>query len=211
MSTDAVESIFSSLVADRGGASQFDQTQLQIGRRVAQMLADDSDRISTQALGALMGLLPERPAKGEVAYDLSKLTAAEFAALDKLTAKAAGLLPPTPEKVRRVPRRSARAWNGDDLVLLLDQLEAEIENGRRENWRQPYRLTDDDMRVLRNALGGVLSLVAQPIDIYRAEIEEVAARLAEQRRPVVDEIEPEPAPAPPRSNVVSINMPRGQF
>jgi hypothetical protein len=133
--SDAVESIFGSIIADRG-ASNFDATQLQIARRVAQMLADDGD-LSATALNALMGLLPEKKAGPE--YDLSKLTDAEFATLDKLTAIAAGIAPSKPEKPRQRPRRSYRQLYVEETVILFDQLAAQCAEARRAGNRE-YRL-----------------------------------------------------------------------
>jgi hypothetical protein len=66
--SDAVESIFGSIIADRG-ASNFDATQLQIARRVAQMLADDGrSRIRSQQIDR-RGICDARQADGYCCRD----------------------------------------------------------------------------------------------------------------------------------------------
>jgi hypothetical protein len=163
MSAD-VETIFTSIVTDRGGLSNFDQTALHVARRVAQMLADDSD-LSASALSALMALLPAKPAAGEASYDLSRLTDEEFHLLDGLNAKASNTaLPPALFVEPRWPKLSHRSLYITETVLLFDQLEAEIENARRKGQRTD--LPVEDLELVRNAVVGLLLDVAQPEQIF---------------------------------------------
>jgi hypothetical protein len=168
MSDDPAQEIFRSLLAERGGVERFDETQKVVALKLAEMLASDA-AVSAPAIVALVGLLPPKPSEAEAAPDLSKLTDAELATLDKLQRKATGQLPPTPEKVRRYPRRSYRQHIGEELALLADQIEGEQDAARRS--KRAHALTDGDLDALRNGIAALLGLVALPAAVFAAEIE----------------------------------------
>ena len=213
--TTSVETIFASIVADRGGASNFDQTQLHIARRVAQMLADEGD-LSPTALSALLALLPDKPSADAPEYDLSRLTDREFAALDKLCAKVADVtLPPAPEAEPRVRRRSPRERAAAELALLLDALEGEQDAARKANWRNVPPASDTDVQHVQNCITSLLGLVTWPrvaepwienaVFTERKlwldrEAAELAARAAEV--PIAPTAEPAPAEPAPEARVL---------
>jgi hypothetical protein len=209
MSTYAVESIFASILSDRGSASRFDQTQLQVARRVAQMLADDGD-LSATALSALLGLLPAKPSDTEPAWNLALLTDRELEQLDTLAAKATGTAPPSVEPKRKgPPRRSPRQREAEELALLLDMLEAEGDAARKKDWRRPYALTDDDAMHVRNSIVTMLGLVVLPRRLF-VEIESAEAARKESAVPAavldtpsapVPPVVEQPKPEQPPSNV----------
>jgi hypothetical protein len=196
MSTD-VEAIFASLVADRPNC---DRTQLQIARRIAAMLADDSD-LSASALSALLALLPEKPNADEPPLDYSRLTDKEFHLLDKLVAKAANkALPPAPFEEPKLRRRSPRERQAQELAVLLDNLEAESDAQRKLDWRRPWLASEDDLLNIRNCVVSLVGLVATDRAIFRYLIEnaQYEARKEFRDREAAD------APAAPAGSAANI-------
>jgi hypothetical protein len=159
--SDAVEDIFRSLVAERGGAAALDSTQRIVALKLAEALASDAP-LNAPILNALLGLLPEKSAGP--AYDLSKWSDKEFAELDRLTAIAAGLAPSKPDKPRRHPRRSHREVSAALYAVEVDRLEAEHEAAFRE--KRPFVLSDPDRALLQNACHLWLGLIATPEQVF---------------------------------------------
>jgi hypothetical protein len=209
------QALLDQIITERGGRIAFDATALGVARRLANILASDSDG-SAVAIAQLCELLPAKPSDTEPEYDLSKLTDAEFATFDRLSRKACGLLPPSVEKVRRKPLRSYRGLYVEQTVLLLDQIEGEALNRQRRGER--VDLSDDDVLLIRGALEWLLvSLPTTPGEVFRYLIEnaqyevrkefadrEGAARAAVAAAPVVPAVDPAPEPKP--SNVVTPPM-----
>jgi hypothetical protein len=209
-----VETVFASIVTDRGGLSNFDQTALHVARRVAQMLADDSD-LSASALSALMALLPAKSAAGD-SYDLSRLSDEEFAVLDRLTAKAADVaLPPAPVPEVQLRLQSPRQREAERLAIMLDELEACAEAQRKVDWRRPWTATDEDVQAVRGAITSLIGLapvterqIAEPwideavLKERRTWLDkEEQAKAVERVHDVIDQPQREAAPEPPRGNV----------
>jgi hypothetical protein len=165
--SDAAQDILQSLIRERGGANRFDQTQLVVASKLAEMLASDAT-VSAPAIVALSGLLPAKPTAGEPEYDLSRLSDEEFAELDRLSAKAAdATLPPAPVPEALLRLRTPRQRQAEELALLIDALEGEQEAARRANWRQPWSASDDDLMDIRNCIVALLGLVATESAIFR--------------------------------------------
>jgi hypothetical protein len=66
----------------------FDQTQLAVARKLAQLLADDGE-VSGSTLTTLLSLLPGKASDAEAAWDLSRLSDKQLEQLDVLAAVAA--------------------------------------------------------------------------------------------------------------------------
>jgi hypothetical protein len=205
------QSVFDGLLRERGGSQAFDQTQLAVARKLAQLLADDGE-VSGSTITTLVSLLPPKPSDTEVPYDLSKLSDKEFSELDRLTAIAAGLKPSKPDKPRRHPQRSYRQIWGEIYAIDIDQIEAEQEHARRR--KQPWPLSDGDRLIIANACGLWMGLLALPAQVWPDMIEsaihaerkrwldkEAAALAAAAAAPAVPAVAPAPAPAP-STNVV---------
>jgi hypothetical protein len=175
--SDPAQDVFRSLVAERGGIERFDGTQRVIALKLSEMLVSDG-AVSAPAILALSGLLPPKPSADEEAWDLSKLNDRELATLDKISRKALGLLPPTPQAPHRFPKRSHRQLYVEETVMLLDQIEAESEHRRRRGERAD--LSDDDLLLIRNALVWlIVSLPTTPARVFAVEVE--SAVYAERR------------------------------
>jgi hypothetical protein len=154
MSADAqadtgADQLLSQIVQDHGGRERFDATALAVAARLAAILSSDSDGSAAQ-IAQLVELLPPKPSATEPAWDLTKLTDKELDQLDRISRKATGLEPPTPEKPRRgPPHRSYREVWAESYAVAVDGIEAELENARRD--KRPRALTDGDLSVLHNA------------------------------------------------------------
>jgi hypothetical protein len=177
--SDAAGDIFRSLVAERGGAGQFDETQKIVALKLAEMLASDA-AVSAPAIVALIGLLPPKASDTEAPYDLSKLSDKEFAELDRLTAIAAGLKPSKPDKPRRHPLRSYRETWAAIFAHDVDAIAGEIENARRRG--RVHVLDDFERATLHNACRLWLSLIIEPAQLW-PEIAE-SARCEERKKSV---------------------------
>jgi hypothetical protein len=90
------QSIFEALLVERGGRDCFNVTSLAVANKLAALLAGDTDGTASQ-IAQLCELLPPKPSDTEPPWDLSKLTDRELDQLDKLSRKAIGLEPPTPQ------------------------------------------------------------------------------------------------------------------
>jgi hypothetical protein len=171
------QGIFEALVNERGGLDKLNATELAIANKLATLLADNAD-VPGSTISALMSLLPKPLSADAPVYDLSKLTDKEFAMLDKLTAKAAGLLPPSVEKPRRFPLRSDRERWAAIHAVAVDQIEAEKEAAFRA--RQPWSLSEDDRLAIYSACELFLGLIAQPGQIWPHIAEEAAYRVRKE-------------------------------
>jgi hypothetical protein len=197
------QSVFDGLLRERGGSQAFDQTQLAVARKLAQLLADDGE-VSGSTLTTLVSLLPPKPSDTEEAWDLSLLTDEQLEELDRLAARATGTAPPTPQKPRRgPPRRSQREREGQELARLLDSLEGEADHAAKAKRR--YALTDDDLLHVRNLIVDMLGLVCLPRMVF-VEVESAEAARQESAVPAAvleTPIAPAPAaPEPKPSNLI---------
>jgi hypothetical protein len=203
------QAVFDGLVRERGGSQAFDQTQLAVARKLAQLLADDGE-VSGSTLTTLVSLLPPKPGTDEPEYDLSRLSDREFAELDRLTAIAAGLKPSKPDKPRRHPQRSYRQIWAEIHAVAIDQIEGEQAHARR--CKRPWLLSETDRIELRNAACFLFGLLALPAQVFAEEIEGAVAAhkvsavpaavletpVVEQPGPVVEQ----PKVEQPSANVV---------
>jgi hypothetical protein len=164
----AAESIFTSIISERG-RERFDATQLAIARKLASVLAADDDNISASTIATLMALLPPKPeAPIDPPYDLTRLSDREFAMLDYLTSRAAGLAAEKPKR----KRHSARAIRAIDLAERIDRLAAP----RRETKGESWKLDQDEALAIRASFCELVEPVATVTQIFEKDIHEAVAR-----------------------------------
>jgi hypothetical protein len=159
MSDDAaVADIFRSLITERGGAAALDSTQRIVAMRVAEALASSAP-LNAPTLNVLLSLLPPKPDADAAPYDLARLTDAEFAELDRLSAKAADVtLPPAPVPEVLLRPRSPRQCEAEQLAWLLDALEAEEDAARKVNWKNVPPVSDEDVAHVYAAITSLIGL-----------------------------------------------------
>jgi hypothetical protein len=165
----------------------------------AALAAPDADPIGTaRCIETLTSLLPEPPADGSPPWDLSKLSDREFAALERLHARATGGIPPRP--LRRPPRKplTERETRAMEMACVLDV--AEDEN---------RKLTDDDLLAARNCLSSMFFPMATLTQLLPPEVFGTPSRsLPAPAEPEPKELQPcdsseaAPTPAPLADNVV---------
>jgi hypothetical protein len=193
----AAETIFTSIISERG-RERFDATQLAIARKLASLLAADDDNISAATIATLVALLPPKPEPNDPPYDLTRLSDREFAMLDYLTSRAAGLVAEKPKR----KRHSARAIRAIDLAERIDRLAAPRGEANGESWQ----LDQDEALSIRAAICELVEPVATVTQIFERDIHEaVAAQRYFERE--VDEAarqaaakaaeKPSESPAPP--------------
>jgi hypothetical protein len=189
------EAIFASIISERG-RERFDATQLAIARKLASLLSADDDNISASTIAALMALLPPKPeALIDPPYDLSRLTDREFAMLDYLTSRAAGLAAEKPKR----KRHSARATRAIDFAERIDRLAAPLREAKGESWK----LDQDEALAIRAAFCELVEPVATVTQIFEKDIHEavVARRYFERQadkaaNEAAGEAVEKPSPAP---------------
>jgi hypothetical protein len=205
------QSLLDQIIAERGGIERFDATGLGVARRLATLLASDSDG-SASTIAQLCELLPSKPSADEGEWNLELLTDEQFKQFDRLCSIARGEKPPSVEKPKPFRTRSRRERAAADLVRVLDRLEAAQDAARKA--KQPHALTDGDLGDIRNAIVGTIGLVTLPQYIFAAEVdhatfterakwqarerEREAAEAAARTPPIA----PVVAPAPADSNVI---------
>jgi superfamily II RNA helicase len=210
--SDAIQDALQSLIQERGGSSRFDQTQLLIASKLAEMLVGDAS-VNASAVVALTGLLPAKPSAEEGSWNLELLTDEQFKTLDRLCAIARGEKPPSVEKPRRgPPRRSPREVLAHDLALTLDCLEAEQDAARKLDWKNVPAISDEDVQHVQNAISSLLGLVVTWPRVAEPWIDEATYPLRKElaERDAVARVHDvldaparvEPAPEPPPNNVV---------
>jgi hypothetical protein len=198
------QALLDQIITERGGQQAFDATALGVARRLANILASDSDG-SAAAIAQLCELLPAKPSNTEPPLDaaaLGKLTDEQFKLYSQFVAIMTGEEPPTPEPP--LPSRSSRQAMADMAAVAVNELEQRYNEAHRAG--RPWSLSDADLLLLRNAAHIFFGCMARPIDLYRAEIESAvetqyrnqaqARGLDEDRGGTADAPQVESAPAP---------------
>jgi hypothetical protein len=195
----SAEALLQEIVNERGNLSVL---QLAVARQLARLLSrDDAD---ANAITRLESLLPARPdPEAGPSWDLSKLSDREFAALERLHARATGQAPPPRLRKPPPPPETPRTIRARELADLLDKVDSE----RRQ-------LTDDDLMECRNHLSGLLGTLATlttllPVEVYGVPSRSLPAPALQNATEGVAESNTEqpapiPAPTPPADNVVAL-------
>lgn len=197
MTTD-FKNVFDSLVIERGGRQNLSVVHMAVIRALAAALTGDP-AASPTTIASLGALLPPPQQTGdEHTYDLRILTNAELRQLEFLTARAAGLKPEKPPRVRRTRRE-------EDALEFAQFLDAIV--------RRAEKPTDAETIQIRNHIHYVLRGVADPNALYSYLGRPAPAAVAAPQPMSLQTPEPEPVEAAP--NVVALptgpNKPRSVF